>query len=76
VHIAISGAYQVPGKEWKVIRGIEFTHCREAILRGLTWGELRHDVEKGLWGIIQNQSVDTVKHLGYKNKLYYNFKFD
>lgn len=58
----ITGAYKAPGRDWKVIRGIEPGHFREAVLRGLTWGEVKADVEKGLLGIIQEQSAQAVKH--------------
>jgi hypothetical protein len=58
----ITGAYKALGQDWKVIRGIESGHFRDAVLRGLTWGEVKADVERGLLGIIQNESIDTVKH--------------
>ena len=58
----ITGAYKASGRDWKVIRGIEPGYFRETVLRGLTWGELRVELQRDLKALVQDEADHSTKH--------------
>lgn len=58
----LRAAVRVPGREWKILLGIEASNFRDVVVRALTVAELRHDVARGLAGIVQDQARNAVQH--------------
>lgn len=58
----LRGAFMALDQPWKIIAGIERSHFITMVKIGLTKGELRVDVARGLAEIVQDQARDATKH--------------
>jgi hypothetical protein len=56
------GAYRVLDRPWKVVVDIDVVGFREMVVRGLTKGELRADLERDLLRILSEMGKGEVKH--------------
>jgi hypothetical protein len=64
VHCAhnLRGAYRVLERPWRVIPGVEASAFAELVLRGLTAGELRVDLQRELTRLLEDQARNATKH--------------
>lgn len=58
----LCGAYRATGRDWKVIKGVEAGIFSDIVLRGLTAGELRVELERDLLQILEEQARAATKH--------------